>query len=241
MKAWTSGALGMALAVGVACGAQAGSYLSPEYLAAAADGKSLYVTASTAGKLLVFDLAGSKVSAEWALKSAPNGVAVAPDGTVYVAAGGVDGTLIKLSAAGKVLGKAEVGHTPMSPVVSKDGATVYVLCRFNNSVEAVDAATLKKRASVSVLREPHAAVLGAGGKLLFVANHLPACRATDDVVAASVSVIDTATFKAVKSVMLPNGSTGVRGICASPDGKFVYVTTPSAATSCRPRSWSAAG
>lgn len=224
MKAMTNGALGMVLAAGLMCGSQAGAYLSPEYLAVAPDGKTLYVTAATAGKLLVFDPAGSKVSAEWALKSAPSGVAVAPDGTVYVTAGGVDGTLIKLSAAGKALGKVEVGHTPMSPVVSKDGATVYVLNRFNNSVVAVDAATLKKGASVSVLREPHAAVLGAGGKLLFVANHLPACRATDDVVAASVSVIDTATFKVVKSVMLPNGSTGVRGICVSPDGKCVYVT-----------------
>jgi YVTN family beta-propeller protein len=112
----------------------------------------------------------------------------------------------------------------MAPVVSPDGKTAYVLNRFHNTVSSVDVGRMKVAATLPVLREPHAAVLGAGGRLLFVANHLPACRATDDVVAASVSVIDTATFKLLKNVMLPNGSTGVRGIGASPDGKTVYVT-----------------
>ena len=223
MKSLTSRILGLMLAMGWVCGTHAATLLSPEYLAVTPDGKTIYVTAATAGKLLVFDVAGAKVNGEWALKSTPSGVAVAPDGAVYVTAGDTDGMLLKLSAAGKVLGKVETGHTPMAPVVGKDG-TVYVLNRFNNNVVAVDSAKMKVMATVAVLREPHAAVLGAGGKLLFVANHLPYCRATDDVVAASVSVIDTATFKVVKNVMLPNGSTGVRGIGASPDGKFVYVT-----------------
>lgn len=222
MKETRGGVLGVLLAVWAA-GAW-GAYLSPEYLATAPDGKTVYVTAATSSKLLVFDAAGSKVAGEWGLKCDPSGVAVAADGTVYVTGGGVEGMLYKLSPAGKVVGKVAVGHTPMAPVVSPDGLTVYVLNRFNNSVSAVDAAKMKVRATVPVLREPHAAVLGAGGKLLFVANHLPACRATDDVVSAAVSVIDTATFKVVKNVPLPNGSTGVRGIGASPDGKAVYVT-----------------
>jgi len=223
MNATKSTGMGVLLAgwVGVACAA---SYLSPEYLAVAPGGKTLYVTAASAGKLLVFDVAAGKCAGEWALKSDPSGVAVAPDGTVYVTGGGVDGALYKLDAAGKVLAKVQTGYTPMSPVVSADGATVYVVNRFNNNVVAVNTAAMKVTATVPVLREPHAAILGAGGKLLFVANHLPACRATDDVVAASVSVIDTAANKVVKTVLLPNGSTGVRGIGASPDGKSIYVT-----------------
>jgi YVTN family beta-propeller protein len=223
MKAMTGRVLGAVLAMGWGFGVQAAAYLSPEYLAVAPDGKTIYVTAATSEKVLVVDVASAKVSGTWSLKSNPGGLAVALDGTVYVTCGGMDGMLYKLSAKGEVLGKVEVGHTPLSPVVGKDG-TVYVLNRFNNTVMAVDAATMKVKATVSVLREPHAAVLGAGGKLLFVANLMPYCRATDDVVSASVSVIDTATFKVVKNVPLPNGSTGVRGIGASPDGKAVYVT-----------------
>ena len=223
MKAVKSCVLGF-VALGLVGHASAAAYLSPEYVAVAPGGKTMYVTAATAGKLLVFDVAGAKVTGEWALKSDPSGVAVAADGTVYVTGGGVDGVLLKLDAGGKVVAKVETGHTPISPVVSPDGATVYVLNRFNNNVVAVDATKMKVTATVNVLREPYAAVLGAGGKLLFVANHLPNCRATDDVVAASVSVIDTAANKVVKHVMLPNGSTGVRGIGATPDGKFIYVT-----------------
>jgi len=223
MKVMKSGILGVIAAVGVACGAQAAAYLSPEYLALAPDGKTVYVTAATDSKLFLFDAAGSKMTGEWSLKVDPSGVAVAPDGTVYVTGGGVEGKLYKLGADGKLIAKVATGHTPMAPVVGKDG-TVYVLNRFNNSVVAIDAATMKVKATVAVLREPHAAVLGAGGKLLFVANLIPYCRATDDVVSAAVSVIDTATFKVVKNVLLPNGSTGVRGIGASPDGKSIYVT-----------------
>ena len=200
------------------------SYLSPECMAVAPDGKTMYVTAATAGKLLLFDAAGGNVAGEWSLPCNPSGVAVAADGTVYVTGGGGDGVLLKLGAKGNVLAKLGTGHTPMAPVVGSDGKTVYVLNRFGNGVAVVDAGAMKVKAVVPVPREPHAAVLGAGGKLLFVANHLPACRATDDVVSASVSVIDAALNKLVKNIPLPNGSTGVRGIGASADGKTVYVT-----------------
>ncbi len=223
MKLVNGGLFGLVV-TGLTLCAGAVSYLSPEYVAVAPGDKVLYVTAATSGKLLVFDLAGGKVSAEWPLKCDPSGVAVAADGTVYVTGGGVEGALLKLGADGKLLARVGTGHTPMAPVISRDGSTVYVLNRFNNNVTAFDSGTMKAKATIPVLREPHAAALGAGGKLLFVVNHLPACRATDDVVAASVSVIDTAANKVVKSILLPNGSTGVRGIGVSPDGKYIYVT-----------------
>ena len=109
-------------------------------------------------------------------------------------------------------------------MISGDGKSVYVACRFNNDVVVVDAESMSVKSRISVLREPHALAFGVDGKLLFAANHLPATRATDDIVAAAVSVIDTVTGKVVKNVMLPNGSTGVRGICAAPDGSVIYVT-----------------
>ncbi len=223
MKLMRRGMLGL-IAVCLISRVCAGAYLSPEYLAISSDGKILYVTAATSAKLLLVNIADGKLSGEWKLPCDPSGVALGDDGTVYITGGGADGVLLKLGADGKVLARVETGHTPISPVVCKNGKTVYVLNRFNNNVVAVDAAEMKIKATVAVLREPHAAVLGAGGKLLFVANHLPDCRATDKAVASAVSVIDTATCKVFKQVMLPNGSTGVRGMGAAPDGRFVYVT-----------------
>jgi YVTN family beta-propeller protein len=200
------------------------TYLSPEYVAVSPDRKAVYVTAATDKKLLKIAPETAQVLETWSLKKNPSGLAVAPDGMLYVTAGAEDGTLYKVTPTGKTQEKIEVGHTPLSPVVSPDGQTVYLLNRFNNNVMVVETATLKLVQTIPVVREPHAAVLAAGGKLLFVANHLPYVKATDDVVAASVSIIDTTKRTLLKSVMLPNGSTGVRGITVSPDGKHVYVT-----------------
>jgi len=75
-----------------------------------------------------------------------------------------------------------------------------------------------------VTREPVAAAVTPDGKLLFVANLLPGGAADRDYVAAEVSVIDTAAKKCLKNIRLPNGSTDLRGICISPDGKYAYVT-----------------
>ena len=208
----------------MACHGMAKTYFSPEYVALAPDGKTMYVTAATAQKVLKMDSSTDQVVDTWTLKANPSGIAVAADGALYVTGGAEEGKLFKVNAEGKTQDSVEVGHTPLAPVISADGKTVYVLNRFNNNVMVVETDKMKVVETIPVVREPHAAVLAGGGKLLFVANHLPCVRATDDVVAATISVIDTATRKVLKNMMLPNGSTGVRGIAVSPDGKFVYVT-----------------
>ena len=210
--------------MGLTCYGLAKTYISPEYVALAPDGKTIYVTAATSKKILKIDSATDQVVEEWTLKANPSGIAVANDGTLYVTGGAEEGKLFKLNAAGKTKDSLAVGHTPMAPVVSADGKIVYLLNRFNNNVMVIDTEKMKVVETIPVVREPHAAVLAGGGKLLFVANHLPYVKAIDDVVAATISVIDTATRKVRKTMMLPNGSTGVRGTTVSPDGKFVYVT-----------------
>lgn len=228
--------------------AETGLYLSPEQIAVSPKNHCFYVTTATAPNVFVVDSGTKKVSAVWTLKRkrsnglwrflglndqsrdarfqttvGSSGVTVAPDSSVYVTAGGADGVLYHLSAEGQVVATAATGHTPMSPVVTADGGEVYVLNRFNHTVTVFDTATLKTLATIPVLREPVAAAM-ENGKLLFVANLLPAGRSTDDVVAAHVSVIDTAKKVVTQTCRLPNGSTGVRGICASPDGKVIYVS-----------------
>lgn len=221
MEAITRWAFGFIVVLsGGICPAQ---YLSPGYLAVAPDGKTLYVTAATSNELLLYDTTNGKTIGRWPLPCAPDGVTVSTDGAVYVTGGNAEGALYELDATGKILARVETGHTPLAPVVARGGKTVYVLNRFDNSVVAIDMAARKVRATVPVLRGPYAAALGAGGRLLFVANHLP-CPANGNMVAAAVSVINTATFKLLKHVMLPNGSTGVRGIAADPAGRFIYVT-----------------
>lgn len=219
---WTAAALAAAT---TAAGAEA-TYLSPVALAADKEGKTLYVAEATAHQVAVLDLASGKVTATVKVSGEPGGLALAPDGaTLYVAIaspeGAIDVVRMPKPAKTKTL---RVGHTALSPVVSPDGKTLYACNRFNNSVSAVDLATGKETARIPVLREPVAAAITPDGALVFVANHLPAGNASGDSVAAGVSVIDTATGKVTASIPLPNGSTSLRGICVSPDGKHVYVT-----------------
>ncbi len=205
------------------------NYVSPEFIAAAPGGARVYVTSATGVRILDVALDGSSTRS-WKVASTlapntplnPSGLAVAGS-FVYVTGGVQAGELQKYALDGKLVKSVAVGHSPCSPVVSADGKTAYVLNRFAAKVSVVDVDAMKVTATVPVLREPFAAALGANGKLLFVANMLPYCAATNDVVAATVSIIDTAT-RAVRHVLLPNGSTGVRGMCASPDGKAIYVT-----------------
>lgn len=204
------------------------AYASPEFLAACPDGSGVYATCAT-GRSVVRMGADGRIVRRFEIASRQAGVPVNPTGiavskdAVYVTCGVQAGELQKFSLDGRLLGFAAVGHSPCAPVVSADGKTVFVMNRFAGKVSAVDVASMKAICEVKVLREPFAAALGAGGKLLFVANMLPHCAATNDVVAACVSVVDVAS-RAVRHVMLPNGSTGVRGVCASPDGRSVYVT-----------------
>ena len=208
------------LVIACACAASAQSYLSPEFLAPAPDGGA-YVTEATAARVAEVSRDG-RVVRQWPVAANPTGIA-AGGGFVYVTCGEANGELRKYAPDGACVKSAAVGHCPCGPILSRDGRTVYVLNRFLAQVSVLDAEKMTVVKTVQALREPFAATLGAEGRLLFVANMLPYCASTNDVVAAAVSVVDTRTF-AVRHVMLPNGSTGVRGIASSPDGKSVYVT-----------------
>ena len=241
MKAYSFLALAAFAAVVAGCGkmenvpveapAEATGYVSPEFLAASPDGKVVYASCATAQRVMAVTLDGAKQHA-WDIKTTktakpvpvnPTGIAAASGDGVGVTCGVQGGELQLYAADGTLRKSASVGHSPCSPVVAPDGKTVYVLNRFSAKISAVDVETMSVVKTWSALREPFAAAFGAGGKLLFVANVLPFCASTNDVVAAAVTVLDVARDSA-RHLLLPNGSTGVRGLCASPDGKYVYVT-----------------
>ena len=206
--------------------AEGQDYLSPLALVADSRGKTLYIAEATAKQIAVFDIAAGKVKKVIPLPDSPSGLALASDGqTLYVTTGVPNGGVHVVNLkTGRVSGALIAGHTPNAPVVSPDGKTLYVCNRFNNNVAVMNLVSKKTLAKIPVPREPIAATITPDGKLLFVTNLLPAGAADADYVAAEVSVIDTATRKVAGTIQLPNGSTGLQGICVSPDGKYAYVT-----------------
>jgi len=205
--------------------AAAGDYLSPTALTASKDGRQLYLAAATAGQVLVFDVATEKVIRRIAVPAAPLGLALSPDGTLLaVACAAPESTVCLIDPVqGKVVAKIPAGHTAMAPVFSPDGKTLYVCNRFQNEVAVLDMAARRCLKTVPVPREPVAAALTPDGRWLLVANHIHAGRADVDVVASSVSVIDTAAGRVAQEIALPNGSGLLREIQVSPDGQHAVV------------------
>ena len=278
---------------GLACLSGSAAYLSPIDLKPSPDGKTLFIADATGGQVLRFDVAKQVVQESWALGAASvNGLAVAADGkVVYAACDGYSGKVMALDAVtGKVLRQIPVGHTPMAPVLSPDGKTLYLLHRFNNEVVAIDLDNGKIVRRWPTAREPVALAMTPDGRRLFVLNLIPAGpssleyqvspvrdvaasleaaiqenerQAAEDpeqkvayqaviarlrsrltkvsaelkeketvanglIVACEITVIETSSGffggSASTRLKLPNGSINARGICVSPDGRWVYAT-----------------
>jgi DNA-binding beta-propeller fold protein YncE/mono/diheme cytochrome c family protein len=211
-----------------ALGESAGNtgYLSPTSLAVDANGKTIFIGSALGERVLVFDLREERVIKEIAVPGEPLGLALSRDGLkLYVTCAKPSSVVAVIDLAqGKVVDLIPAGHTAMAPVLSPDGKTLYVSHRFNNEVAFIDLGLRQITRRVPVPREPVAAALTADGKHLLVANHIHAGRADLDVVAASVTVIDTVAGRVAKEIALVNGSGLLRGIAISPDGKYAAVT-----------------
>jgi DNA-binding beta-propeller fold protein YncE/mono/diheme cytochrome c family protein len=199
--------------------------LSPCSLALSPDQSLLYVACATGNEILLLDAGAGKPGRRIAVPGSPSGLVLSVDGArLYVTCAGPESDLCVLDTRSlKITGKVACGHTAMAPVLTRDEKTAYVCDRFNDAIGIVDLDQRKEVARVPVEREPVAAALTPDGALLFVANHIHGGRSDVGVVAASVSVIDTAARKEIKRLALCNGSTLLRGICVSPDGRFVAV------------------
>ena len=217
----------VALAFGMVGSTWAGDgYLSPVALVADQEGRHLYVVEYSANQIAVFDIEKATVTKTISLPDSPSGVTLAPGGsTLFVTGDTPSGKVYAINVeTGKTSTVIAVGHSPTAPVASPDGKTLFVCNRFENDVSAIDVQSEKEVARIPVSREPVAAAITPDGKHLVVANHLPAGRSDGDYTSAVVSIVSTDSREVTSSVSLPNGSTGLRGVCVSPDGKFAYVT-----------------
>lgn len=154
----------------------------------------------------------------------PTGILLGND-KAYVTTSAATGHLQIISlASGKKEASIPTGSGACYPIFGPDKTHIYVCNQFQNTVSEIDPVSRKVTRSVQVLREPKSAQFSIDGKYLFVTNYLPAQRADLDYVAACVSVIRMDDFTKVKDIQLANGSNALRGICITPDGKYMYVS-----------------
>jgi len=207
--------------------AQTGQCLGPCALAAARDGKTLYVACADARQVAWVELPGGKVVRRVAVPAEPTGLVLTPDSKqLIVTCAAPHSSVVVLDAAtGDCQKTIPAGHTAGAPVLSPDGRRLYVCNRFHNNVSMIDLAAGKELTRIAADREPIAAAVTPDGQSVLVANHLPDAR-TDAAfmgdVSPVVTVIDAAT-QATFAIPLLHGANGARSLCVLPDGKHALV------------------
>ena len=175
-------------------------------------------------KVDIFSPDGKTLIHSFQLDDTPTGI-LSDGNKIYVTTFETIGRLQILSSeSGKVEKSIITGSGACYPLLSSDKKYIYVCNQFQNTVSKVDIEKKEVVATVNVLREPKSAVLSKDGKYLYVTNFLPAQRADVNYVAACITVIKADRFTKVKDIQLANGSNALRGICITPDGKYIYVS-----------------
>jgi len=205
---------------------QQDNFLSPQALIWSGNKNVLYVALGGAKQVVIFDVKSTKITETIDVPAEPTGLTLSADEAyLYVTCAAPQGCLCVIDTAGKLPAKQiPVGNHPCSPVLSPDGNMIYVCNRFSNDVSVISLKKDKQIARINVLREPYAADITPDGKWLYVGHHLPEGPADTGFIACKVSVINTKTMEVDIAISLPNGSTGLRGVTVSNDGRYVYVT-----------------
>lgn len=184
----------------------------------------IIMTEKGMSRINVFSPDGKTQLRSFPVDESPTGILLDGD-KAYVTTSATTGHLQILSlSSGNKEASIATGSGACSPMFGPNKKYIYVCNQFQNTVSEIDPASRKVVRAVSVLREPKSAIFSKDGQYMFVTNFLPAQRADLDYVAACVSVIRMDNFTKVKDIQLANGSNALRGICITPDGKYIYVS-----------------
>ena len=201
-------------------------YLSPETLIANKSGNLVFIALKEANRILIFDVQSSRIVQEISVPQSPSGLVHSPTKSKLYVTGGIgNGVMYEIDlGSGKISNQTYVGHSPSVPAISTDGNLLYVPNRFDNNIAVVDLVKNIVVKYIPVQREPIVAAITNDGAFLFVAHLIPASSSDIEYVAATVSVIKTSDNTVIHRILLPNGSTGLRGLAISKDGHYLYVT-----------------
>ena len=188
------------------------------------DKGEILITEKGRNRISIFSPDGKTLLRTIPVDESPTGILLDAD-KAYVTTNAATGHLQIISLeTGKQETAIATGSGACYPIFGPDKKHIYVCNQFQNTGSEVDPAIHQVIRSVKVLREPKSALFSKDGEYLFVTNFLPAQRADVDYVAACVSVIRMSDFTKVKDIQLANGSNALRGICMTPDGKYIYIS-----------------
>ena len=206
-------------------------YRSPGDLVPSPDESRIYICEQTAKRIKIFDVATRTVLPDYIqLPNEVTGCAVSPDGGMLYATCGSElwpsGMVCVVDlASNRVVKRISVGYYPRCPVLSPDGATLYVCNMFSSDISVIDVASRMVTKTFDVVREPYEAAMTPDGKTLVIGNSLPNDRSTDTMfVSCMISLYNVETGEVDANIRLTRGSHSVFGVTVSPDGKYAFAT-----------------
>jgi|GEM_PF-239123 len=199
------------------------TYRSPWDVEYSPDGKSIAVSDATAAEVLILSAADGSVQKTIKLKGEPRGL-VWSDGGLLVAEYNAGTIAVVDPASGQVSKRLTVGPKPMEIAVLAAKKLVAVTEFGLGKIIVVNQDTGAEVARVAVANYPSAIDVAATGSTAVVGHLMPTGDATQPGAGAGVSVIGLDPPKLVNTLALPQGSTAIRGVKCSPDGKWAYVT-----------------
>lgn len=204
------------------------NYRSPIDVVANSTTNSVFVADYTNKTISVINSFNDCVVANFDLPNAPNALVASKDGSkLYVACGEENGEVAVVDVeTGKVKNTINVGYSPSSITFGESESTLYVANRFDSTVTKIqltaDGINGNVTTSEKITKEPIA--ISYASDKIFVAGHLPNVAATEEVVSSEVCILNPNTLMIEKTLKLTNGSTDLKDMSVSPDGKYIYVT-----------------
>ena len=191
------------------------------------DEKLMVVLSEKDNCLTVFDLSVADLSKyrKIDLPGKPTGMVASSDGnTLWVTCGEESGVLVTINTGTyKIVRTLKIGHCPVSPTLDSDNDILFVCRRFTNEILCIDLKKNVIKNIIPVREEPIALAVLDNQPHILVVQHRPAVSSVADVVAPVVSIINSDNKGIIREIYLPNGSTAIRKVAVSPDGKFAYI------------------
>ncbi len=197
------------------------SYFSPFDTAYSPDGSMIAVSDSTKAQMEILNSSDGKLQKIIQLDGQPKALAWDGNENIYVCEYGA-GTVAEVNAVtGAVSRRFSTGSKPLGAAIV-DGKLVvsdYGL----KKVSVVDLSSGNIEKNITVEDYPYLMDGTVDGKYAIIGHALPSGNAFEPKYAASVTFIDMSTYLEAANIVLPQGSSNVRGVKCSPDGKWAYV------------------
>ena len=199
----------------------------PHALVVTPDGRWIHTASLAENRIASVDIATGRVTLS-EIDGAPRSLVqftISPDGRTMIAGGEMSNTMMAWNpnvAPMTMVRETPVGAKPWDPVFSVDGRKAYVSLLADDAVAEIDVATgAVLRRFTERLAQPDGVILRADGRYLFVANRntgaaRPGASGHDmhgmegmDSSHGWMAIIDVASGRTVKTLMLGSSPTGV--------------------------------